>query len=157
MNNLLSSAIFSGVIAALINLIYNFFRDRREKKSRIDKEKRDYKMQVLSRVIGYRGQISSNLSHGKELEVAMNQIFIAFQDSPDVLEKFISFKDNLHIPNDEKSQNYRNEKVVGSLILLFKAMCNDLGIKYTFGNDDLFSEPLSVGQEQPLLNINIRQ
>ena len=154
---LLISAIFSGVIASLINLAYNIFRNRKEQRDRLDKEKRNYKMQILSQIIGYRGQMSTNLSHGKDLEVAMNQIIIAFQDSPAVIEKFKDFKDNLHLPtNDEKSHTCRNVRVIDSLILLLKAMCNDLGIKYTFGNDDLFCEPLSIGQEQPPFVINLQ-
>lgn len=147
--------VFSGMAATILNLIYNFLRDKKERENRLDKEKRDYKMKIFSEIIGYRGQMGLNPSYGKNLEVAMNQVFIAFQDSPDVLKSFMEFKGNLHLPNNPESQKYRNDKVISSLVSLFKTMCDDLEIQYTFANDDLFNEPLSVGKEQPPFIIQV--
>lgn len=154
-------AIFSGVIATFANILYSIRRDKSETEYRITKEKRDYKMKLLSDILGYRGQITAgNNSHGKNFEIAMNQVFLAFQDSPDVLSKFRTFQECAEIPIPKNSQKEyieeRSNKVLNSLITLIKSMCDNLQISYTFMNDNLFLKPLNLGQEKPPFIIQLQ-
>ena len=149
---IICGAVFSGAIATLVNILYSIHRDKRETEYRIAKEKRDYKMKLLSDILGYRGQITGNCN-GKNFEVAMNQVFLAFQDSSDVLSKFKAFQECAEIPVPKASQKEyieeRSNKVLNSLVTLIKSMCDNLQISYTFMNDNLFLNPLNLGQEKP--------
>jgi hypothetical protein len=146
-------AVFSGVIATFVNILYSIHRDKRETEYRIAKEKRDYKMKLLSDILGYRGQITGGNSNGKNFEVAMNQVFLAFQDSSEVLSKFKVFQECAEIPvpkaPQEENTKERSNKVLDSLLTLIKSMCDNLQISYTFMNDNLFLNPLNLGQEKP--------
>ncbi len=114
------TALLSGLAGSLITMAVN---NKKEK----EREITAYKRQVFQSMIAFRGDVTENGISTGNFILAVNQVFIAFNDNKKVIHAF---------------EKYRQDKTVDSLVTLFKEMANDLGIDYSFANDNLFSEPL---------------
>ena len=78
-------------------------------------------------MIAFRGDVTEKGISTGQFIVAANQVFVAFNDSDSVIKAF---------------EKYRQNTTADNLVTLFKEMAKDLGITYSFANDDLFSMPL---------------
>lgn len=105
------SSLISGILGVIISIIYH-------RKT----EKVGAKIETLKGFCGYRYNLK-----GDDFTKTLNEIFIVFQDSKDVLEKLNQFHEIIVSRQTELA----NDK----LISLFKAMCRDLKI-----NPDKYSE-----------------
>ena len=114
------ASLLSGLIGSIITTYIN---NRREK----EREKIAYKKHIFQSMIAFRGDITENgLSTGQFI-ISANQVFVAFNDNVNVIRAF---------------EKYRQSTTADNLVTLFKEMAKDLGINYSFANDDLFSSPL---------------
>jgi len=105
------SSLISGILGVIISIIYH----RKTERVRA-------KIETLKGFCGYRYNLK-----GDDFTKILNEIFIVFQDSKDVLEKLNQFHEIIVSQQTELA----NDK----LISLFKAMCRDLKI-----NPDKYSE-----------------
>lgn len=125
------SIILSGVVASLITLIItNIMQIRRDRK--------EYKMQVFKTLVAYRTDLTDSSSATGNLQIALNQIFVAFNRDIKVIQAFETFRKDVQY----KSEQDANEKLDSDFIALIKAMADNLNINYGFANDDLFMRPL---------------
>lgn len=127
------SIIFSGVVGSFITVI---FTSVQQKKANI----REYKMQIFKEIVSYRTDIvNENHSPTGNFQNAINQVFIAYNDCNKVLVAYDEFR---------KSVTYKsnNDEIINNLIILLKAMANDLKIDYSFTNDDLFTKPIMINK-----------
>lgn len=125
------SIILSGVVASLITLIVtNIMQIRRDRK--------EYKMQVFKTLVAYRTDLTDSSSATGNLQIALNQIFVAFNRDIKVIQAFETFRKDVQY----KSEQDANEKLDSDFIALIKAMADNLNINYGFANDDLFMRPL---------------
>ena len=100
-------------------------------------------MQLFRELVAYRTDILPNVTPSGNFTKAVNQIFIAYNDCPNVMNTFEAFRKNVIYRTNGTADN---DKIVDSLVLLLKAMADDLGIDYSFSNDDLFTRPIVVGK-----------
>ena len=129
------SSLASGIFATIITLIVTNIIQKK-------KERFNYKMKIFQDAIAYRTDITnSNISTG-EFQKTMNQVFIAYNDCPSVLDAFEEFRKSVIYKSNIQSGN---EKVIDSLLVLLKAMAKEVNIDYSFSNDDLFTKPLIMG------------
>lgn len=127
------SIILSGVVASLITLIVtNIMQIRHDRK--------EYKMQVFKTLVAYRTDLTDSSSATGNLQIALNQIFVAFNRDKIVIQAFETFRKDIQY----KSEQSANEKLDSDFIALIKAMADNLNINYGFANDDLFMRPLSL-------------
>ena len=132
---MLVSAVFSGLLATVLTLVVTTVQSRK-------KEARDYKMRVFSDLIAWRVDILPGTIPTGNFSKAVNQVFIAYNDCPKVMDAFEAFRKNvIYRTNVEQD----NAKIIDSLVMLLKAMADELNIDYTFSNDDLFTRPVFVG------------
>lgn len=130
----LCSSLLSGIIAAIITLLVTSYMQKK-------KQRYDYKLQIFSKLIAYRLDLSDGVSPTGFFQEAINQVFIAFNDNKNVIAAFEEFR---------KATQYRqniiseSDKVIDSLLILLKAMAKDLSIDYSFSNDDLFTRPIQI-------------
>ena len=127
------SIILSGVVASLITLIVtNIMQIRHDRK--------EYKMQVFKTLVAYRTDLTASSFSTGNLQIALNQIFVAFNRDKIVIQAFETFRKDIQY----KSEQSANEKLDSDFIALIKAMADNLNINYGFANDDLFMRPLSL-------------
>ena len=127
------SIILSGVVASLITLIVtNIMQIRHDRK--------EYKMQVFKTLVAYRTDLTASSFATGNLQIALNQIFVAFNRDKIVIQAFETFRKHIQY----KSEQSANEKLDSDFIALIKAMADNLNINYGFANDDLFMRPLSL-------------
>ena len=127
------SIALSGVVASLITLIVtNIMQIRHDRK--------EYKMQVFKTLVAYRTDLTDSSSATGNLQIALNQIFVAFNRDKKVIQAFETFRKDIQY----KSEQSANEKRDSDFIALIKAMADNLNINYGFANDDLFMRPLSL-------------
>lgn len=130
------AAVISGLLATGITLILTHIQGKR-------KEKKSFKMQLFRELVAYRTDILPNVTPSGNFTKAVNQVFIAYNDCPNVMNTFEAFRKNVIYRTNGTADN---DKIVDSLVLLLKAMADDLGIDYSFSNDDLFTRPIVVGK-----------
>lgn len=90
MNSHLVIALWSGLIGAILSALITWTLNRRESRLAAKRE-------VLWRLLGYRlrlvnqvlGDNNGTNSHVSEPFVALNEIFVGFADSPDVIRKVV--------------------------------------------------------------------
>lgn len=128
----LISSLLSGIFATIITLVWTWRNARKDKRY-------DYKLSVFKDLMAYRNDITEKASSSGVFESAINQVFVAYNDCPDVLEKFEVFRKMLSNNNKEKG-----EIVIADLLQLLKSMAKELKIDYSFSNDDLFSNPIQI-------------
>ncbi len=114
------SSLISGILAAIISIFYY----RRAEKIKA-------KIETLKNFCGYRYDL-----RGDNFTKTLNEIFIVFQDSKDVLEKLNQFH--------EVIISHQAELANGRLVLLFKAMCNDLKINPNKYSESFFLKAFNV-------------
>lgn len=128
----LISSLLSGIFATIITLVWTWRNARKDKRY-------DYKLFVFKDLMAYRNDITEESSSSGVFESAINQVFVAYNDCPDVLEKFEVFRKTVSNNNKEKG-----EIVIADLLQLLKSMAKELKIDYSFSNDDLFSNPIQI-------------
>jgi hypothetical protein len=112
------SSLLSGLFAVIVSTIYY----RRY-------EKRKMKVDTLKRFAGNRYDLK-----GDEFSKALNEIFIVFQDSPEVMKALSDYHERVTA----------RQKDLDHLIKLFKAMCKVLNIKFEQFNDSFFLRPFNT-------------
>lgn len=114
------SSLISGIAGVIISIIYH-------RKN----EKRRAKIETLKNFVGYRYYLK-----GENFTKTLNEIFIVFQDSKDVLEKLNQFHEIIV----SRQGNLANDK----LISLFKAMCRNLKINPNKYSESFFLKAFNV-------------
>jgi len=115
------SSLISGIVGVIISTIYY----RRY-------EKRKIKVDTLTRFVGNRYDIK-----GDKFSGALNEIFVVFQSSRDVMNTLSRYHEKV-----VARQNPEDD-----LIRLFKAMCDDVGVKYDQFNDSFFLHPFNLRKD----------
>ena len=113
-------ALLSGVVAVIVSTIY--YRRYEHRKAKLD---------TLKRFAAYRYDVK-----GEEFSRALNEIFIAFVESRDVLKALSDYHEKVTA----------KQASLDHLVKLFKAMCNDLNIAYDQFNDSFFLCPFNTRQ-----------
>ena len=131
----LLSSLFSGILATCITLVATNILRRRE-------EKKNFKMKIFKDVIAYRTDITNTLISTGNLQKALNQVFIAYNDCPEVLESLEVFSKSVIYRGESDKEN---EKIIDNLVVLLKAMAKATDVDYSFSNDDLFTKPILIG------------
>jgi len=119
---ILISALLSGLLSVGISTWYHQRNEIRQAKLR-----------VLQQLLGNRHDIQ-----GEKFTEALNQVFVIFQDSRDVLNALKEFHEA--IMSSQKTAALANQK----LLDLFKAMCKHLNIKIEPLTDNFFLRPFNV-------------
>lgn len=136
------NSLFSGLVATGVTLIVTYIIHKKQ-------EKRNFKIQLFRDIIAYRTDIVPNCIPTGNFQKAVNQVFIAYNDCPKVLNAFEQFRKNVIYKNSSKSEN---EQIIDNLVVLLKAMAEEIGVNYSFSNDDLFTKPVLVGT--PVISIS---
>ena len=121
----LLSSLFSGILATCITLVATNILRRRE-------EKKNFKMKIFKDVIAYRTDITNTLISTGNLQKALNQVFIAYNDCPEVLESFEVFRKSVMYRGESDKEN---EKIIDNLVVLLKAMAKANEVNNRFSND----------------------
>lgn len=114
------SSLISGILGVVISIVYH----RKAERTRA-------KIEILKSFCGYRYNLK-----GDDFSKTLNEIFIVFQDSKDVLEKLNQF----HEVIVSRQADLANDK----LISLFRAMCRDLKINPNKYNESFFLKAFNV-------------
>lgn len=114
------SSLISGVIGVIISIIY--YRKH---------EKYQIKINTLKSFVAYRYDVK-----GEKFTIALNEIFIVFQDSKKVLESLNKFHEITVSRQERLADDY--------LIRLFKAMCEDLKINPNKYSESFFMRPFNT-------------
>ena len=107
------STVLSGLLGALVSIIVYGRREQRR-----------FKVDTLKRFAANRYDVK-----GEEFTRALNEIFVVFNDAPNVMGVLEDFH--------EKTSNE-------ALITLYKAMCRDTKVKYDRFNDSFFLKPFNT-------------
>lgn len=129
----LVSSLLSGTVASIIVFLWTKISEKKEKRY-------EYKLNVFKDLIAYRNDITDGGTTSGVFETAINQVFVAYNDCPDVLEKFEKFREIVSM--QEK------DAIIDSLLQMLKGMAKELKIDYSFANDNLFTNPVKIGNEQ---------
>ena len=98
----------------------------------VRRENRMFKVQTLKKFAAHRYLVT-----GDKFSEAVNEIFVVFNDSEEVLRALESFHEL--VVNGIGGQERKD-----ALVKLFKAMCSDTKIKYKDLNDSLFLTPFNA-------------
>lgn len=116
------SALLSGLLGIWISIVYY----RRN-------EIRRAKLQVLQQLLGNRNDVK-----GQPFTEAINQIFVVFYDSRDVLVALKAFFEA--IVSDHRTETLTDQRLSD----LFKAICKNLGINIEPLTDDFFLHAFNI-------------
>ncbi len=119
---ILISALLSGLLGVGISIRYHH-----------RKEIRRAKLQVLQQLLGNRHDL-----RGRLFTEALNQVFVIFYDSQDVLVALKAFHEV--IMGAQTTTDLANQK----LLDLFKAMCKHLKINPAPLTDNFFLQPFNI-------------
>ena len=130
-------SLFSGLFASLITvLITRYFEN---KKSLLE-----YKKKVFQDLIAFRGDLVDSAENTGNFQVAINQVFVAYNDSPKVLEAFEDFRKY----NKMGARTLEDNRcVISALLTLLKLMAQEVHIDYSFSNDDLFTNTIIIAKK----------
>lgn len=129
------SSLFSGILATCITLFVTNLQRKRQ-------ENRNFKIQLFRDIIAYRTDMAGNCIPTGNLQKALNQVFIAYNDCPKVLKAFEDFRKSVIYRNNNGKEN---ERILDNLVILLKEMAKSINIDYSFSNDDLFTKPVLIG------------
>ena len=115
------SSLISGVVGVVISTVYY----RRY-------EKRKRKVDTLTRLFRNRYDLK-----GDEFSRALNEVFLVFQGSRDVMDALSKFHERV----------VAREDCEDDLIRLFRAMCNDVGVKHDQFSDSFFLCPFNARRD----------
>ncbi len=118
----LISSLISGLLGVGISIRYHQ-----------RKEIRRAKLQVLQKLFGNRNDV-----RGQLFTEALNQVFVIYHDSQEVLVALKAFHEV--VIGGQKTTDLTNQK----LLDLFKAMCKNLKIKTEPLTDNFFLQPFNV-------------
>ena len=133
----LVKVLVSGLLATIVTLIVTECQRKRNAKY-------EYKLYIFREAVAYRTDIANGAISTGNFQKAMNQVFVAYNDCPEVLTAFEEFRKAVLY---KVNPAIENEKVISALVVLFKAMAKELKIDYSFSNDDLFTKPLIMGTQ----------
>lgn len=91
------------------------------------------KIDTFQRFVGFRHDL-----RGEQFTRALNEVFVVFQDSPEVVMSLRSF----HEAVLSKSGNITNDLLVS----LFKTMAKHIGFNPSLFNDSMFLKPFNTKQ-----------
>lgn len=114
--------VFSSVISGILGVGISTWYYRRY-------ENRKYKLESLKKFMGNRYDLT-----GDEFSRALNEIFVVFEDSPKVMEALSKYHESINSPKDSEDD----------MVLLFKAMCKEVGISHADFNDSFFLRPFNT-------------
>lgn len=124
-NNMMSiliaviTLLLSGIVATIVaNHLYKINFDKQQK------------IETFKKVFSNRYDLQS-----EEFSQAINEIFVAYNDSPNVIAALTTFHHS--ITNNSKTSNE-------DLVILFKAMCEDVDIDYHNIDDSFFLTPFNT-------------
>lgn len=123
-------SMLSGLIATIVSVFYTHYRQKQEYKY-------NYKMKIFQELIAYRSDMTLNSNSTGVFQSALNQVFVAYNDCPKVLENFERFRKSL------SNKDCENVKI-DNLLSLLKAMANEVNIDCSFSNDSLFTAPIII-------------
>lgn len=112
------ASLLSGIIGVIISTVYH----RRYEKQRM-------KIETLKAFVGYRYDLK-----GDSFSRALNEIFLVFHDSTKVLTLLSKYHSKVTARQPSEDE----------LVRLFKAMCDDVGMKYDEFNDSFFLKPFNT-------------
>lgn len=124
----LVAAIISGVLATIITLMINNY-----------KEELKIKRNLADDIFGYRYQLT-NGDNGKEFCKALNRVPIVFSNSENVLEAYDKFYDSLNISNPIERETKSNEAMVS----FFKEICKAAKVECSNWNDSKFMKVFEI-------------
>lgn len=127
-------SIISGLIATIISVVYTHHKQKQDYKY-------NYKMKVFQELIAYRSDITIGNSSAGNFQVAINQVFVAYNDCPKVLDNFEKFRRSVQ-------SNDCSGLVIDNLLSLLKSMADELNIDYSFSNDTIFTVPIIVKKDK---------
>ena len=123
-------SMLSGLIATIVSVFYTHYRQKQEYKY-------NYKTKIFQELIAYRSDMTLNSNSTGVFQSALNQVFVAYNDCPKVLENFERFRKSL------SNKDCENVKI-DNLLSLLKAMANEVNIDCSFSNDSLFTAPIII-------------
>lgn len=129
------SSLFSGLVATGVTLFVTHLIQKK-------REKYNYKVQLFRDLIAYRTDIVPNSNPTGNFQKAVNQVFIAYNDCPKVLEAYETFRKNVMYKDNTRRGD---EKIIDNLVALLKVMAAEIRVDYSFSNDDLFTKPVIIG------------
>ncbi len=121
----LLSGLVGAVLASIGTLLAVYLNSRLEKK----RYRLQWKRDVLARSVGYRYLLVPPWiwRNSGEPYIALNEAFVAFDDSPPVIDAL---------------EKYRVDRNNNNLVTLFKAMFKSSGVHFDHLNDDFIIHPL---------------
>lgn len=128
------TSLLSGFIATMVTLVVT---NKLQKK----RESLEYKRILFQNMIAFRGDLVAGSRPTGNFSVAINQVFIAYNDCPEVLAAFEAFR---KLANKKGRTRQENDETISLLITLLKAMAKEINIDYSFCNDDLFTTPVII-------------
>lgn len=128
-------SLLSGLVATIITLICTHINQKR-----IDKF--NYKMKIFQELIAYRSDMTSAADTTGNFQKAINQVFVAYNDCPNVLKAFEQFRKSVTMEFN-RTDEY-NSQVIDNLLSLLKAMAKEVKIDCSFSNDSLFTIPIII-------------
>lgn len=99
-------------------------------------ERRKFREDTVRRLIGNRFNL-----RGDEFSQALNEIFIVFADSKEVITALKDFWEVLQTPNNPRSDD--------KLVRLLKAICKDTGIDLAHIDDSQFLKTFNITKQRP--------
>lgn len=114
---MLFSVLCSGLLGVVIS---NHLNKKQQEKS--------LKLDLIKNILGYSHQLTRDTKQDDEILIYLNQIYIIFNYSNDVVDALLE---------------YKKEKSAKKLVALIKSMCDDVEIDYDYIGDDFFDSPFS--------------
>ena len=115
--------VFVGLFSTFVTAIYNKAKDEHHEK-----------LMLFQKLLGNRYDIK-----GEKFTEAINSIFVTFHNSKTVLKALKEFHETII------NKSNTNEKIIDDkLLLLFKAICEDLNISTEPLGDSFFREPFNL-------------
>ncbi|MDZ4992627.1 hypothetical protein GNF80_06510 [Clostridium perfringens] len=114
---MLFSVLCSGLIGVIIS---NYFNKKQQEKN--------LKLDLIKNILGYSHQLTREAKNDDEILIYLNQVYVIFNLSNDVIDALLEFKE---------------EKSAKNLVSLIKRMCDDVEIDYDYIGDDFFESPFS--------------
>ncbi|EGT0689874.1 hypothetical protein QTI69_05805 [Clostridium perfringens] len=114
---MLFSVLCSGLLGVVIS---NHLNKKQQEKS--------LKLDLIKNILGYSHQLTRDTKQDDEILIYLNQIYIIFNCSNDVVDALLE---------------YKKEKSAKKLVALIKSMCDDVEIDYDYIGDDFFDSPFS--------------
>ena len=122
--------VVSSLLSGLVGVFVSAYYYRRY-------ERRKLKLDTLRRLLAYRHAtvVGSSQTVQEHFFAALNEVFVIFHDSPNVIRALQSLHADL----------VRPERLQDNVVTLFKVICSDLKISHAAVNDSFFLRPFVPG------------